>query len=446
MIFAAVPRGGIEFHEGVGSLLPGCLREGDFPHPAGRTVGKHGRFIRLYRQGSAFDRIAAFAPDARLRRRVDRERRGIRSLPGCGDENRHRRFARVEVDRVRVGTGGGEEVHRFDLLLRKRVFPRGDISADLLRQIRAQNARHRVGEIAAVPPVSDVDARNQRIVDGASARIVHAVAARFGAVPRGGVQEEEAAESAVDRDAARRVREIRAFGAAEDDAAFAAVLRRIDDFEQHAGGLLPAERHVAEVVAALIGPAALAVVVGFVGEAAVRMSGQVDRNEVLFDCRKTAVLIGRERLDFVETSGSEHVFEHVAQVGRCRALLAPERGRAELRPEDGALADGRFEDRGLDAASAEHRPLDGQRIDRERRDAARDHEAVLCPAPGVEILLREPFEYRMGRVDEVDERVAARQDGHIVDGRAGDVALFQHEQRSALPHPVEEGRDNHRRV
>lgn len=103
------------------------------------------------------------------------------------------------------------------------------------------------------------------------------------------MQEEEPRKLAPDLDVPDRGREMLTLRTAHHEAGPAVVLVGIEDIETDAGRLLHAERHHAEVVGSLIGPAALAVIVDFVPERDVRFFGEVDENEILLVRRVIAV-------------------------------------------------------------------------------------------------------------------------------------------------------------
>ena len=190
---------------------------------------------------------------------------------GHGDQDRNRRLRRIEIDGAGFPAAGRQEVERPDLFFRVRIFPAGDIGADLVAdRVGSQQAGLGGGELSAVPPVADIDSRNQHVVGGGSIRVAETVAPRFRPAPDRGMQEEKAREFRVDRNVPHRFREVRALDAGQHDAACSSVFGRINYVEQHACRFLPSERHVAEVIDALIGPAALAVAVLLIAEAAVR--------------------------------------------------------------------------------------------------------------------------------------------------------------------------------
>jgi len=245
------------------------------------------------------------------------------------------------------------------------------------------------------------------------------------------VQEKETAEGSADPDAGRLRRKCGPLAAAQNDAALSAVPRRIDDFKADPRRDLAAQRHVPEIVDSLIGPAALAVVLAFVGESPIHMRREVERNQRRGIDLPGAAAGGFQRQYFAVPFAGEGIFEHIAQVSRRNTVSINEFDRIQLSPENAPFAESRFDDCIVDSDAADHVTARGDRVAEKRPQRNPDGIAVVGILPGIEIERSQPIEYRVFRMDQIDQCIRGRFRRSPCQQGAGILALFENDQEPA---------------
>ena len=355
---------------------------------------------------------------------------------GDGNQNRNRRFIRHPVDFISLSCVFGEEIEGDNLFFNRRIVPAGDIGSDgpALRK-RDRQSDFCIRQGVALPPVADVDAALKGDVDACSVGVMDPVGAcQTGLSPSGGMQEEESRQTFPDPDVADRIRKFRPVRSPQNNAGAAVVPRRIQNPEGYSACGLQTQRHSAEIVAALIGPAAFPVVVRFVPESGGDAGGEVNQTHSLLFQFEIALDRGK-RTRLLPVIPADGICQKIPQIFRGNAVAFPVGNGIQLGEDHPSFAEGRLDKRRTEIRPRNRRTLDHHRIHRERNQTVGNDKTVIGIHPRVKMPVVQTRKHRMRRAHHVDKRRAVRQKNVIAGKHGFQILLFQNQKRSP---PLEE--------